>query len=276
MLIAQVSDTHIVAKGKHWQAEPLTEVDKRLSQVVDFLNALNPAPEIVLFTGDITDEGDPQSYHYFKEIIGPLKFPYFVIPGNHDRREEMRAAFSDKFYMPKQGFIHYVIEGYPLRLIGLDTLVEGEHYGQICKERLSWFEHILKTDPKKPTLIFMHHPPTKVGVKLFDEMICFTPPEFNSLILKYDNILGIIAGHYHHLCVSSFGGKNCFLAPSVAPVHYFAHPEDDHVTALELEDPAITLHLWQEGSPLISHVKRVKKNYQRIDCQIIEEMQSFR
>jgi 3',5'-cyclic-AMP phosphodiesterase len=273
MLIAQVSDTHIVAKNRHWQAEPLTEIHKRLSKVIGYLNALDPAPDVVLFTGDITDEGDKDAYYYFKELVSPLKFPYFVIPGNHDQREEMRLAFIEEPYMPKRGFIHYSIENYPVRLIGLDTLVEGEAYGKICKERLDWFEQTLKASPEKPTLIFMHHPPTKLGVKLFDEIICFTPDEFHSLILKYDNLLGIVAGHYHHFCVSSFFGKGCFIAPSVAPVHYFAHPNDDRVTALELEDPAVSLHLWQEERPLISHVKRVKENYRRIDWQEIQKKQ---
>ncbi len=117
----------------------------------------------------------------------------------------------------------------------------------------------------------MHHPPIKTGFKLFDNIICSAPPKFEMLMREHKNLLGIISGHYHHLCMSSFGGKPCFIAPSVAPVHHIAHPDDDCVTALELEDPAITLHLYQEGNPLLSHVKRIKEKYDRIDWKIIKQ-----
>lgn len=264
MLIAQITDTHIVAKGQHWLSEPSTETARRLIKVVDFLNSMNPLPYVVLLTGDASEDGSENSYAYVKELLQPLKAPLFVLPGNHDIRDGMRKAFSDHPYIPSQGFIQYAINDFPVRLIGLDTLVEGKHHGLLCDERLGWLEKALMQENEKPTLIFMHHPPVKVGVKLFDQIICFAPPAFEKMIQNKENVIGIVSGHYHHMCLSSFGTKPCFIAPSVAPVHYIAHPQDEHVTALELEDPAITLHQWNGGNVMISHVIRLKNDYQRI------------
>lgn len=272
MLIAQITDLHLVEKNKHWLSEPATEVKQRLLRTISFINALNPRPDVVLLTGDITENGTRDSYSYLNELLEPLKIPLYVIPGNHDCREELRAAFLRHPYMPSKGFIQYVIDDYPVRLVGLDTLVEGEDYGCLCDERLSWLENTLKAEFKKPTLIFMHHPPIKIGMKLFDQMNCIAPATFERLISKRDNVIGIVTGHYHHLCVGSFGGKLCFLAPSVAPVHHFAHPQDSHVTALELEDPGVTLHQWQGESTLVSHVVRVKEKIHRIDWSLIRPL----
>lgn len=269
MLITHVTDTHIVPRGKQWLDNALTSTDKRLSQVVDYLNHLNPIPNVVIFTGDLTDDGSEDSYRYFRELVAPLKIPYFVIPGNHDSREGMRSVLSDQSYMPEHGFIHYSIENDSLRLLCLDTLVEGEDYGQLCAARMSWLKEKLQI--AVPTFIFMHHPPCKVGMKLFDTIGCVAPEEFYTLVANCPHLVGIATGHYHHLCVSSVGGKNCFLAPSVAPVHYFAHPGDEHVTALELEDPAITLHQWQ--GTMISHVRRVKEDYKRLDWKKLRSYQ---
>ena len=206
-----------------------------------------------------------ESYRHFQELIEPLKIPLFVIPGNHDNRETMRKSFSDLSYMPKERFLHYAIEDFPVRLIGLDTLVEGEDYGQLCEERLSWLEKTLESEHKKKTFIFMHHPPIKVGAKAFDtKYTCHLAPGFEDLIRKNDSILGIAAGHYHHLCASAFGGKPCFVAPSLAPTHYFAHPDDDDPTALELDDPTITLHKWLGDRAMSTHVVRLKQNYHRV------------
>jgi 3',5'-cyclic AMP phosphodiesterase CpdA len=276
MLIAQITDSHLVPKGTHWKNEPETEIASRLSRAIDCLNSLNPRPDVAIFTGDAVDEGDLESYQYFRELTESLKIPFFVVPGNHDDREVMRKSFSDLLYMPKQGFLHYSIEDFPVRLIGLDTVVEGKDYGQLCEERLSWLEETLENRHKKPTLIFMHHPPIKVGAKAFDtKYTCYFTSGFEDLIRKDDSILGIVAGHYHHLCASAFGGKSCFIAPSLAPTHYFAHPDDDEPTALELDDPAVTLHKWLGGNAMSTHVVRLKPNLHRIGWKNLSSKQSF-
>lgn len=270
MLIAQITDTHIVEKNQHWLAEPLTETDKRLSRVIAHLSQMDPVPDLILLSGDVTDEGSVEAYYHFQELLSSLKISLYLIPGNHDRREEMRQTFAREPYMPAKGFIQYVVDHYPVRLIALDTLVEGENYGMLCEERFSYLERMLEEEKKKPTLIWMHHPPAKTGTTLFDRMACLVPPTFERLIQEKSNLLGTLAGHYHHLCVTSFGGKPCFIAPSVAPAHYFAHPQDEEVTALELEDPAITLHHWQEGERLTSHVLRIKTEIKRLDWKQIK------
>ncbi len=270
MLIAQISDLHVVEKNRHWLSEPLTKIDERVSKTISHLNDLNPRPDVVLLTGDATENGSKASYDHLKDCLQSLQIPMFIVPGNHDHREELRKVFSSSAYMPSRGFIHYAIEDFPVRLIGLDTLVQGENYGRICEERLEWFEKTLNQNRKKPTLIFMHHPPVKIGMRLFDQMNCSTPPLFENLIRDHDQIVGILTGHYHHLCISSFGGKLCFLAPSIAPVHHFSHPEADQVASLELEDPAVTLHRWQDDNALVSHVLRIKQ-IQRIDWSRIRK-----
>ena len=66
--------------------------------------------------------------------------PVFVIPGNHDAREPLRAAFGGDGYLPRDGFLQYAVEDYPLRLVALDTLVPGEGGGELCAERLAWLD----------------------------------------------------------------------------------------------------------------------------------------
>jgi len=178
MIIAQITDTHILPKGQVWMHRPEAEVNERLKLVVQHLNNLNPRPDVLLLTGDATDKGDEEAYEHLKEILKPLLIPVYVIPGNHDDREKMRKAFSNESYMPETGFIHYVIDDYLVRLIALDTLVPNEDYGLLCKERLLWLEEKLKTNPTKPTLLFMHHFPMEVGQKCIDDIICRVEGEF--------------------------------------------------------------------------------------------------
>ena len=62
--------------------------------------------------------------------------PVFVIPGNHDARDPLRAAFGGDGYLPADGFLQYAVEDYPLRLVALDTLIPGEGGGELCDDRL--------------------------------------------------------------------------------------------------------------------------------------------
>lgn len=40
--------------------------------------------------------------------------------------------------------MHYAINDFPLRLIGLDTLVEGEDDGLLCDARMHWLAKTLQ------------------------------------------------------------------------------------------------------------------------------------
>lgn len=257
MRLVQITDTHIVPKNSHWLSDPATQTAERLSRAIARINEL--VPDAVILSGDATDDGSPASYEHLKELLAPLKAPLFVTPGNHDNRGALRAAFS----LPA-GFIQYSVDAFPVRLLCLDSHIPGEAGGLLCSERLDWLEEALQTHPEKPTLLFLHHPPVKTGMKCFDNILLAPSPRFERLVESHPQILALLCGHYHHLCISTYSSKLCYLAPSVAPVHYFAHPDDDEPAAIELEDPAITLHQIN-GSTLSSQVLRLNENPRRLD-----------
>jgi len=264
MLIAQITDTHIVPKGQDWKSLPETRVAERLQLVVANLGNLVPKPDVVLLTGDTIDEGGQEAYEYLKEILKPLSMPLYVIPGNHDDREAMRVAFQGESYMPREGFIHYVVDSHAVRLIALDTVVPDKIHGLLCQKRVEWLTHTLQKNTEKPTLIFMHHPVIKVGQKIVDHDNCFTPDQFEDIIRSFPNIIGIIAGHNHRPYMGLFGGTSCFIAPSVAPqFHFFEEEGNAYSSTIDLTRPSFTLHKWEKGFQMISEVIQAIKPEER-------------
>ncbi len=74
------------------------------------------------------------------------------------------AEFRDHAYLPRPGVpIRYAVEQFPVRLLGLDTLVPGADGGALDAAQLEWLEAQLAAAPGRPTLIFLHHPPVKTG-----------------------------------------------------------------------------------------------------------------
>ena len=118
MIIAQISDTHILARSSD-RAEGRSRADDLRRCVADINRQ---QPDAVVHTGDIVQHGLPEEYGHVREILAPLKAPVYIIPGNRDERGALRAAFSDHSHLPEDGdFLHYTVEDYPVRLVALDS-----------------------------------------------------------------------------------------------------------------------------------------------------------
>src|SRR6266550_4232694 len=115
---------------------------------------------------------DTAEFQHLRTLLAPLAMPVFVIPGNHDAREPLRAAFAGDGYLPADGFLQFAIEDYPVRLVALDTLTPGEGGGLLCSTRLAWLDHVLASAPARPVLLMMHHPPFLTGIERMDGPVC--------------------------------------------------------------------------------------------------------
>lgn len=251
MLIAQISDTHIRSDGR--LAYRKVDTAAYLVRCVDRLRAMAPRPDVVLATGDLVDAGRPDEYARLRALLAPLPMPVFVIPGNHDDREAMRRAFADHSYLPRTGFLQYVIEGYPLRLVALDTLVPGENGGLLCEERLAWIAARLEEAPDQPTVIFMHHPPFLTGITQMDRQGLANPAALGMLIRQHPQVEAVLCGHLHRPIHVRWAGTVASTAPS--PAHQVVLDlRDDGPLAFAMEPPACALHLWRRDTGLISHL----------------------
>ena len=65
--------------------------------------ALNPRPDLVVATGDLVDAGSAAEYGHLRRLLAPLDLPLFLLPGNHDSRDELARAFPDHAYLPRDG-----------------------------------------------------------------------------------------------------------------------------------------------------------------------------
>lgn len=252
MLIAQITDTHIKAEGR--LAYRKVDTACNLARCVEHLIALQPSPDVVLMTGDLTDFGRPEEYRRLRQLIAPLERPTYVIPGNHDNRENLRQAFVDHAYLPGDGeFLHYVVDDYPVRLIGLDTTIPGEPGGVMCDRRLAWLDETLRLEPRRPTVLFMHHPPFLAGIAHMDVQNCRGGDELGALVECHPQVMRILCGHVHRPIHLHWHGVTVSIAPSAS------HNVALDLTAQEppsfrLEPPTCELHLWREGTGLISHL----------------------
>ncbi len=82
MLIAQITDLHVRAVDG---PGPLgIQINENVMALVAQLNGLQPRPDLVVATGDLTASGESDQYRRLAEILSSLELPLYLIPGNHD------------------------------------------------------------------------------------------------------------------------------------------------------------------------------------------------
>ncbi len=250
MLIAHLTDPHV-------HDDPGHAHNCQLSEAVTRINAMQSRPDLVIITGDLTNDGQSNEYEQLSFILSPLDIPCYVIPGNHDARDLMRATFlpeTGNGYLPPDGdFLHYTIEQFPLRIIALDTLEPGKPFGRLCEQRLNWLSERLVEERKRPTIVIMHHPPFISGLTYMDTMRCMDGPALEAIIADAPNVERVLCGHLHRPAFVRFGGTIASIAPSTA-FHLATDLNTDHKLSTARDDqPAFQLHLWTHETGLVTH-----------------------
>lgn len=214
MVIAQISDTHILARSS---GDPLgASRAGDLRQCIADIN--RQAVDMVIHTGDSVQNGTEDEYAHLREILAELNAPLFITPGNRDRQGELRAAFEHFSYFPSDGdFLHYAVEDYPVRLIALDSVSPGERKGVYCARRLAWLDETLARAPRRRTLLFIHHPPFDIADHYRDG---YRRPQdaedLAALVSRHPQVERLLCGHVHCWHREPWGGTVATTMPSVA------------------------------------------------------------
>lgn len=251
MLIAQITDSHVgrpdeLALGRF-------DTRRDLLRAVATIGALDPRPDIILHTGDVTHHGDVAVYRDARAIMEASGLPHYAIPGNHDDIEAMRAAYADTAWMPKSSpFLHYVIDDYPVRLICLDSTIPNEVPGMLCEERLSWLAHQLAKDRRRSTLLALHQPPFRIGRPVSDNRPFGNADALTALIADHPNVVLLVAGHVHCTVQARIAQAMAVAAPSTS-FQFAMDRRPDGVIAVSGEPPGYYMHAWQDGAGFSSH-----------------------
>ncbi|HEX5079910.1 MAG TPA: phosphodiesterase [Geminicoccaceae bacterium] len=247
MLIAQLSDPHFALPDMRLFGR--LDTAACLQRAITHLNTLDP--DAVLITGDLTHDGDEEVYAAFAEIVGRLRAPWFVLSGNHDDRELIRARWG---YLPQRGPLAYAIERFAVRLIALDTLVEGEPWGRLGPEQLAWLDARLAEMPDRPTVVALHHPPFRTGIGHLDGSMLRDADGLAAVIAKHGQVERVVCGHVHRAIQRRFAGTLAQAAPSCA--HQTELVFGDAPATWICEPPAVLLHRCDPAG-LVSHVSMI-------------------
>ena len=142
MKIVHISDLHI--PGPNF-------VSEWGEKLIDIISSVEP--EILLVTGDITDDGYVHEYEMAKAYIGRIKAKNtIVVPGNHDARNEGYKIFEEVF---QTRFPHY--ENEKVAILGIDSTEPDIDDGHIGRENYAYIREKSSANNKIKILSMHHH-----------------------------------------------------------------------------------------------------------------------
>jgi 3',5'-cyclic-AMP phosphodiesterase len=256
MWIAQISDPHVRPAGVRYK--DTMDTNAALAAAVRQINALEPLPDLVILSGDVVDEGDAAEYDNARAILGDLRAPLMLIPGNHDDRARFRSAFAsnlaDSDAVSPSGPLHQVHDtAGPVRIVALDVTVPGRHHGQMTDEAADWLERTLAAEPDRPTVLVMHQPPIDSGIPYLDKYKCRDGHLLEAVVARFQNVHRVLCGHVHRTITARFGGTILCIAPSTGTA-IALRTLADAIPASALEPPGFLLHHWRDGAGMLTHL----------------------
>jgi 3',5'-cyclic AMP phosphodiesterase CpdA len=149
----QLSDTHWGFEGP-----PNPDAKGTLPKAIAATNALDPQPDFVIFTGDLTHTtDDPRERRKrmgeVKAMVAGLKAPVVrFIPGEHDAALDWGKAFTENF-----GPTRYTFDHKGVHFIVLDNV--SDPAAQLGAEQLDWLAADLAKQPDDGRIVVFTHRP---------------------------------------------------------------------------------------------------------------------
>lgn len=181
-----------------------------------------PRPDLIVVTGDVAHDEVTTTYVALRELLGDWLPRCRFLPGNHDLRAGFRAAFAELF--PRAYGAGEWDESAPLswavslgqwRLLGLDTHIPGQVTGRLGEWQKEWLRRQLRDFAGRPTLVFQHHPPARIGTPWVDDLGLENAGELAEIV-RGSSVRAVIAGHVHQDCDVEWSGIRVLTTPSTA------------------------------------------------------------
>ena len=205
--LLQLTDCHILAGAE----DRLKGMNTRESFDTVCARALadHPGLDLVLATGDLSQDASPSAYDFLAQRFDTLGLPVFWLPGNHDDPALMGARLQGGRISAAKCLLigNWII-------VLLDSTVAGETGGCLADAELDFLDASLTAHPARHALICLHHQPLPVGSEWMDRLGLAQSRRFIERVSAQPNLRGVLWGHVHQEVQRHIDGVDWMATPS--------------------------------------------------------------
>ncbi|MFQ5959158.1 MAG: metallophosphoesterase, partial [Alphaproteobacteria bacterium] len=180
--LVQITDCHLTADGP--AGEWPVDTDATLAAVIARVRA--EAPDAVLATGDLSQDGSVESYRRIKALFERLAVPVHCLPGNHDVPATLAGTLAGEGIHVGRRLLHD-----DWQIVFLDSTVPGEDDGRLAAGELAALDAALAEHPDRHALVCLHHNPVAVGGAWRDVVTLENPGELFAVLDRHTQVRGV-------------------------------------------------------------------------------------
>lgn len=215
--VVKLTDSHLFAELDGRLMGVKTQ--DSLEHVIKLVRAEQAQIDLLLCTGDISQDGSSVSYQRFAEMTGTLNAPMRWLAGNHDERLALQQICAQRDWLEP------VYDLGAWRIIVLDSSVPNQVYGNLAEDQLDILEQALRSAGARHVLIALHHHPLAINSQWMDKIGLHNPEQLLSIINRYNSIKVVVWGHVHQEVDQDKDGVRWLATPSTC-IQFTARSDD--------------------------------------------------
>lgn len=206
VLLVQLSDSHLFAAADG----RLLGMDTRdsLGRVIARVLEEQPQVDLVLATGDISQDGSFTSYERFLDMTEDIAAPARWFAGNHDDLAAMRGVSDGR------DLLEPLIDLGNWRIVLLDSSIPGAVPGYLAAGQLQLLERSLREAPQRHHLVCFHHHPVPIGSRWLESIGLRNPEALFAVLDGAPQVKALLWGHVHQEYDQVREGMRLLASPS--------------------------------------------------------------
>lgn len=208
LTVIQISDTHLLASTENQFIG--INPEQHFSEMLKQIRQQQPHMDLLLHTGDIVQEANPESYQRYMQHMQQLNVPFYHTLGNHDKPEFF------PYIGHKTAEEICVVDLGIWQLILLNTAVVGQIDGWIAQHQLDALQQQLQATPNKPTLLGFHHHPFLMQSYWIDQHCLKNADQLLAILKTTPNVKAVVFGHVHQESYRVWHGIQFFSTPATS------------------------------------------------------------
>ncbi|MEN8642051.1 3',5'-cyclic-AMP phosphodiesterase [Pseudomonas sichuanensis] len=217
--VVQLTDAHLFAAP----AGTLLGLNTRdsLEHVVAQVRREQPRIDLLLCTGDLSQDASVASYEAFRGLTAGFGAPARWLPGNHDEAQVMAKVAPE--------LITAVTDIGAWRIVMLDSAVVGATFGLLAEDQLATLDQALATAGERHCLVCCHHQPVDIGCAWMAPIGLRNADQLLLRVKAYPQVKALLWGHVHQEWDQVREGVRLLATPSTC-IQFAPGSEDFQVS----------------------------------------------
>lgn len=206
--VVQLSDCHLFADtdGKLLGLNTQFSLERVLEQV----RAEQPSMDLILATGDLSQDASTEAYRRLRGMLEELQTPILWLEGNHDKAQPLLETLSDQ----RERVSPCSTTAGNWTIIMLDSTIPDRVPGELYEQDLSFLEQALHEAEGEHIMVCLHHHPLPIGCAWLDTQVVASGERFFEIIDRHPRVRAVVWGHVHQEYDQQRNGVRLLAVPS--------------------------------------------------------------